>query len=262
MKWYEQPIFRNIEHIGIVLAILAVLFDTSWRFFVDRPIANEERIERAWETLSRKIPGNSGKMEAISFLREKGISLVGLDLSCGSMGGRWKQKNASCKSRTWLENANFSGTETNRTILNYGDFSGTNLKQANFSYADLWRASFDGSWLHEVDFTGADFRNSSLRSALLSKANFENARFYNTNISGAKFCRFSLKCAQNLDPNKFLLMWFWDDQPPILKSGPYALEASDSNVYVCNSNQRRTYLEDGRTGRPTECVSKRIAIFM
>lgn len=270
MHWFERPLFRQLEHAGILLAVLAVVFDVYWRFAVDRQIAQEERIERAWETVARSIPGESGKREAIDYLRRKNVSLMGIDLSCQAMEGGWASESNTCRRRTWLQGLTFSGSEDEKARLDYSNFSGTNLRDADFKFTNLLRVDFTSAWLMNAEFSNATIRMTNLSHANVSGAEFENASFDRVNISGTQFCSPSYDCATGMSPNTISTSWYWADSPPIfnyvdgygtelfrvefpeLTSSRGRIE-SWGYLFRCDVGQRESYRERGGSGKPQKC---------
>ncbi len=142
---------------GVLVAIVAFLVSVAafWGDYSDRI---EERTVRAWQLLTTRAPGNSGKGAALEYLnREDGLfcaaglfgaldrvcliqlktftPLVGIDLSPPDDGG-----SGAYLVGVNLTGANLSGAYLTVADLSGADLSGTNLTKADLSDADLSNA--------------------------------------------------------------------------------------------------------------------------
>lgn len=155
----SEPIdnWRIFEAFGILAAIIAIFL--TWSELraaesareLERSDYDEERLARAWSTLTRKASGNTAKGDALSLLLENHRSISGADLSCRTMGGGWDEKQLSCERPVVLTNVkvdflriqNASGLpicngQLNRQI----NFDGVVIRNAKSSCLEL--GSFNG----------------------------------------------------------------------------------------------------------------------
>ncbi len=142
MKNLKLYIWRVLEGIAIVITI----FITPAALYFQYQSLQEQKILGAWQLITTKASGNSGKIQALEFLNSKGVPLVGVDLS----------------------NAYLSGVNLKGAILLNADFTGANVDDANFT----------GAFLDDADFTGAYLWSVNLKGADCTGANFEGAFVY------------------------------------------------------------------------------------
>jgi|GEM_PF-5744302 len=142
MKNWKLYIWRVLEGIAIIAAIVGLVLQYQ--------SLQEQQILGAWQLITTKASGNSGKIQALEFLNSKGVPLVGVDLS---------------KAYLWSVNLN-----------------GANLRGANFTGAALIRANFEGAVLKNTKFKGAVLFQSHFEYAFFTKANFSH-----TDLEGAHF---------------------------------------------------------------------------
>lgn len=162
---------------------------------------------RAWEILTEKSPGNTGKREAITFLVSRGVELNSIDLSCKSMGGLSEDPTAypRCRNRTFLEGLDLSGIENVR--LEKANLSGADLRNASIPNANLGFVDFSEAWMGKVNFSNSklfaanferaeayesNFQNASLSSIEAERANFSSSDFTDGILSSANINRGSL----------------------------------------------------------------------
>jgi len=167
----SNRVFRTIELIAILIALLTLVAQLyisylqygEWQ--AEAVARHEERIARAWQIVTTRSPGNSGKVEALEFLARNKVPLTNIDLSCESHGGKWDSTRRLCVSgRVYLRGLDL-GQESigHRVDLSGSDFSG----------ADLTGSIFDGAKLDDSNFAGAILRDSSFKDAFLSRATFD-----------------------------------------------------------------------------------------
>jgi len=133
----------------------------------------------AWQTLGRKAPGNSGKIEAIQFLAKQGKALPEIDMSTETHGGQVYLRGLDVSEKTLgrkanLIRANFAGADLRRGLFD-ANFAGAFLFDANFAGAFLWDAIFIGADLQGADFKGAGLMNCNFIGADLQGADFKGA---------------------------------------------------------------------------------------
>lgn len=179
MKNWKLYIWRVLEGIAIVITI----FITPAALYFQYQSLQEQKILGAWQLITTKAKGNSGKIEALEFLNSKGVPLVGVDLSKAYLSGV-NLKGANILNADFtnadLNDANFEGAN-----LRGVNFIGADLFKANFTGADLWSVNFTGAYLRGVNFTEADLSNANFTGAFLAGANFTNAYLRGVNFDGA-----------------------------------------------------------------------------
>lgn len=114
-EWLKQislkilSFLRLFEPLAIIIAVFALLFqiyqlrEQSHEWQQEKMARQEERIARAWQLLTTRAPGNSGKVQALEFLAKNDVPLVNLDLSCSTNGGKWDTNNKSCSGGVYLD---------------------------------------------------------------------------------------------------------------------------------------------------------------
>ncbi len=187
-----EPWGISLAGIGLILAVL-----TFWYDYSDRV---EERTVRAWQVLTTKAPGNSGKREALEYLNSESslcflagckrrVPLTGIDLSVeeGQEGTYLVGANLVFAelaeadfSSAWFYDANLSGA-----MLNSADFSSTSLTRTNFSGAFLYSADFSEAQLTSANLSNTGLARADLSSALLIDANLSGAYIREANLRGA-----------------------------------------------------------------------------
>jgi len=176
---------KSKPKIFIEICVILITFGT---IYLQYESLQEQRIIGAWQIITTKAPGNSGKREAIEFLAKQGRSLQGIDMSMETNVGKvYLQKLNLGGLNVDLGNAHFGGA-----ILQMADFKGANLWRADFKGANLWRADFKGAILQMADFKGAilqeaDFEGANLWWAHFKGADLQEAHFEGADLLGADF---------------------------------------------------------------------------
>lgn len=193
--WLDRGSVRTVFSIGEILGILAILVGLAWYIVewsdrVEQRTVNlatlheieeareerkQEAIARAWNLLTTPASGNSGKIEAMSFLIAQKVSLVDIDLSCETMGGDWfedeeSEEHVGCVRGTYLLGANLSDGN-----LEGAKLAGATLDIADFTSSTLRLVDFRGASLLQADFTDADITGADFRGADYSGAKFDGA---------------------------------------------------------------------------------------
>lgn len=153
---------KEIEPWSILFAVLALGLALA-AFWIDYRDRVEERTVRAWQLLTTKSPGNSGKREALQYLNsEDGLLCFG--------SGCWVR----LKSRTPL-----TGLDLSETVHDDGPgpvfLEGVRLLNANLM----------GIRLTGAQLQGADLRSSNLRGAILNDADLSLADLRGATLAGA-----------------------------------------------------------------------------
>ena len=194
LNWFYRPFndsFRIIELIAILIAITA--------FFLDLGNRQEEREARAWQLLTTKASGNSGKAWSLEYLNREQhwplfpkwwplnkdrIPLEGIDLTPLGLA-RWENKPTDertfqendCQRRTYLRGVELSNAQLQFAVLVCCDLAGADLKKANLREADLRGADFGA--IARVRSFGAEaifrFQGANLEGAILHGADLRGA---------------------------------------------------------------------------------------
>ena len=183
----------KIEPWGILFAVLALILSLGqvWTDYEDRV---NQRVVRAWASVTTAAPGNSGKREALEYLNsEDGMlclerlwggcavtmklrtKLVGIDLSVG------KGQSGAFLESIILPNANLAGSNLSKARLSKADLSNADLKDVDFTDTDLSEAA-----LVEANLSGSNLIQADLIDADLTKADLSHAFVYNSDLSGTK----------------------------------------------------------------------------
>ena len=180
----ESPWTRLLAVGGIFIALVAFGFDYKERQ-LEREARKEERIARAWQLLTTKAPGNSGKKEALEILFSYDVPLVGLDLSCETMGGTWinttRRNQKKCVGSSYLSGLNFTAINSQKPIAYFSRERRDLLKDPNRIYVE--RGKVDNSAFSKSNFDGAEFVHSSMQSLMFISTSFIGADLSFSNFS-------------------------------------------------------------------------------
>ena len=203
LKWFCRPFsdsFRIVEFLAILIAFIVFFQETANR--------QEERQARAWQLVTTKAAGNSGKIWALQYLNRerrmpllpkwwpwnknrislRGVDLTPSDLSLGE--GKRLPKN-DCHQRTYLLRVQLRHADLESAILvcsdlHHADLRGAylvraDLREANLATADLRAVRMDPSYLDRyfdptIDQLRADLRKANLTGADLREANLTAAQ--------------------------------------------------------------------------------------
>lgn len=156
---------------ALVVALVALHVAYS-KYTEDRVKADEDRISKAWSTLTNMSGkgSNGGQINAIQILVNSDVKLDQVNLSNTYLGG------ANLKG-AFLRNANLSGANLSNANLQSANLSGANLKGTVLVHANLGGAMFDGA-----DLSGAILSFSKLDIAVVLARSMSGA-----DITGVKF---------------------------------------------------------------------------
>ena len=168
--WHVTRIFQSFGAFLLVLTLVSFAIDYQDR--KDERLARKEaRTVAAWQLLTARVSGNSGKKQALEFLHSQGHALIGIDFSPPAgvdVGAYLMNLNAK---NVYMPDANFS--YANLMNSNFSDaalfganFSNANLKGAEFQRANLMKTNFHGALLYSVNFQNADMSFVSLNGAI------------------------------------------------------------------------------------------------
>lgn len=179
-RYRDSDYWLWMEVFAIVTA-LVLFVPTAISLWIDLGDRQQQRIAQAWELVTNKAPGNSGKGPAMRYLIDQGVPLVGIDLSVATNGGRSYLHSADL-SGAILRDANLSGADLSKSDLSNVDLTNADLSQANMQGAILSNAIADGAKL-----IGADLRHSEIVNASFLKAQFQNSKLAFSDLSGTDF---------------------------------------------------------------------------
>ena len=206
-------VFRRIHHFvkelepwGILVGVAALLLSLL-AFWIDYRDRVEERTVRAWQLLTTKAPGNSGKREALEYLNKddglfcfgghcllalkKRKSLVGVDLSVPEKAGvvlwhvqlPYADLRFSDLSQGQVQDANLTNARLEDSRLFATQLDSANLNGANLSRAELIK----------TNLRSADLRSANLRSAELSGADLRGANLEGADLTGARLTSWPIR---------------------------------------------------------------------
>lgn len=172
-QWVEEY-FRVIELVAIVVAFFAFGLESCSR--------QEERRARAWQLLTTKASGNSGKVWALEYLNKRGlwvdlglkehISLRGIDLTPPRLAEYWRgEPNGERKFP--------KGGCSDRVDLHKVELRVAKMEEASLVCADLHHADLRGAQFRKTDFRGAYLEDAKLQGADLKEADLRKTEEIN-----------------------------------------------------------------------------------
>lgn len=196
---------KAIQTVAILITIVAFTIEMSDR--------REEHTARAWQLVTTKASGNSGKVEALQYLNSqspewllgwwpyarKRTSLEGIDLTPPALTAQWKDKEESersifwddCPDRTYLVAVKLPDALVSNAKLPCADLISADLRGAHLSGADLRGANLFGAnlrgafFLDEANLSGANLVATVLREAMFFGADLRGADLREADLSGA-----------------------------------------------------------------------------
>ena len=161
-----EPAFVVFTVIGVVIATVALWLDLSAR--------QEERISRAWQTVSYSAPGNTGKADALGFLASMGQDLRWMHLAPGSITN---DRIIDCSYRVFVPGLDLRGVQLDNANLSCSDLDSgdSDTRTARFDHASLHNTSWTRTKAERASFQSASLISADFRGARLGNANFENA---------------------------------------------------------------------------------------
>lgn len=211
-KSFKKRLKESWLVLGLEIIGLALFLPTAWVMWIDLEQRKEQRIATAWQLVTQKAPGNSGKKEALEYLNREELSymtkvarhvwpnfsipsdkhpipLTGIDLYIPAPGEEkvGVQLNGANLSGAKLYRANLSMAFLDEADLSMADLSWTNLIETKLSQSNLSEANLVGSKLY-----GADLSEASLFRANLDDADLSWAYLNDADLSGASFFRAQL----------------------------------------------------------------------
>ena len=220
-KW--RDFWRNAHNLvvkiqpwGILFAVFALILSIGqvWMDYEDRV---NQRVVRAWESVTTTAPGNSGKREALEYLnREDGLlcfewlwggcaltmkprtKLVGIDLSVS------EGRSGAFLEGIILPDADLSGSNLSKVNLSKADLSNADLKDVDFTDTDLSEAALveanlSGAYLIQADLIEADLTKADLSHTFVNTADLSRAKLTGTNLTWATFINVEGLSQEQLD---------------------------------------------------------------
>ena len=231
-----------------------------------RKEAEESRIVNAWQILSNRSPGNTGKKAALETLNNAKEDLQGIYLSCEAMGGIIIDSLGvkKCdKPPTFLVGVSLPNAKLRDADLREIDLRNANLSNADLREVDLHDADLRNANLHDADLSGAelshanlsdaDFSGANLSGADLGKADLDKANLSAANLSNVYFCspQLSVSCAEKLTQLQIDKAWAWADSLPVFKASKKNLGLKPPPL--CPVELRSEYEANGIPGKPDGC---------
>jgi len=181
--WGASRFIKAIEPLAILIALLAFTIEMSDR--------REERTARAWQLVTTKAPGNSGKIEALEYLSsqdpewllgwwpyaKKRTPLIQIDLAPPDISIEPEVDPKDPKERTCRSVIFLAGVQ----------LPNADLTEARLPCAYLFRAKLYRANLREANLRGANLREANLRGANLRGAIFVDADLGGANLSETQF---------------------------------------------------------------------------
>ncbi|WP_273994023.1 pentapeptide repeat-containing protein [Vibrio parahaemolyticus] len=158
-KLYITRLLGTLGNFALILTIILFIFETQ--------NMEHSRTVAAWQLLTTKASGNSGKIEALEYLNKEEHDLRGIDLSVPieyPMG-------------VYLRGAELPGVNFSRSNLTF-----VNLSEANLVDSYLYRVNLNNSSLSFANLTGSNLKKADLTCSTLTGANLKNANLYKTNL--------------------------------------------------------------------------------
>lgn len=195
---FRDRFYKKLARFELILGILAFPIVGFVGVNEIQSLA-EQRLVNAWQLVTIKAEGNSGKITALQFLNQDhycipwtnycllekeslmGINLVGEYLRGANLRG-------ANLTRANLSRADLSYAELPRANLTRANLINTNLTGVNLTGANLTEANLSGVNLFYADLSGANLSGANLTRANLIRANLNGVDltasfFMNTNLS-------------------------------------------------------------------------------
>ncbi|NWH07330.1 MAG: pentapeptide repeat-containing protein [Alphaproteobacteria bacterium] len=205
-----------------------------WVYLQDMSDRRAARDADAWQVLTTKAPGNSGKIQALEYLNSDTTLKIPnprrMQLMDGWMlplgpepaegdgdpppdwvvigdYGLWKTSTPLVgidlsgeqgKDGRWVKRTYLAGVNLMAANLRGANVSGALLMRANLRGAMLSTANFSGAIMVGADLSGANLSSADLSGAVLRRVDFEGADLLRANLSGAVIGETDLSTARNV----------------------------------------------------------------
>ncbi len=189
-KWHITRIFQSLSSFLLIITLIGFYFNYK-QIKNEQEDRNFTRTLGAWQLITTKAVGNSGKKDALEYLNRKGINLNGINLSvpenevgtylaninlenCMLIKANLKKANLD---RANLKKANLASSNLEKTYL-----SNANLEQSILAGANLYKAFLVGANLEYVRALGVNLKKADLLGASLKYSNFAKANFKDADL--------------------------------------------------------------------------------
>ncbi|GGZ65900.1 pentapeptide repeat-containing protein [Paraglaciecola chathamensis] len=174
-KWHITRIFAGLSSFLLLPTLLAIMVDI-YLVKEERAAREHARVVSAWQLVTTKASGNSGKREAMAYLNKQGHSLAGVDIS--------PPENASY---TYLYEVDLLAANLRGAVLSGVDLRGANLKGTDLSGAEFIRSKLSGADFTGANVNGANFSGSFMSGVELNNRHISEADFTRSDLSNARF---------------------------------------------------------------------------
>lgn len=185
-EWHVTRILQALTAIFLIPTVGFMAFDYAMKL--------EERKARAWQLITTKASGNSGKIWAIEHLNNLGESLDGIDLSPRN-GGNGEYLVGLQLESAYLANADLFKANLRRANLRETELRAAKLREVNLFNADLFKANLRMAELREANLRKVNLRKANLNWADLFKANLRKADLRNADLRMSDLFKANLKWA-------------------------------------------------------------------
>jgi hypothetical protein len=167
--WVRLNQSATILALCVALAALSIAYT---KYNEDKAKADEDRVTKAWDTLTRMAGkgSNGGQVAAIQILVANGVRLDRVNLK-----------------NTYLAGANLKGAFLTGANLSGANLSNANLQGADLSDADIKNAILVNSDLGNVTFDGANLDGAILAFSKVDIAVVLSKSMKKSDITGVKF---------------------------------------------------------------------------
>ena len=199
---------RLIAVLNRLLAPVAVL-GALYGFLIDLGDRREARDAEAWQVVTTKASGNSGKIQALEYLNKDNPLAVPNPRHWGIPLGPVARKGEAEPPAYWFvlfrdfgswrkKRTPLVGIDLSRPRNEKGEWTGesTYLENVQLQNAILERANLAGADLFGADLSGADLGGADLSHTNLVRARLVRAVLISANLSGANLLRANLAGAQ------------------------------------------------------------------
>lgn len=195
---------------GVEIFALITVFLTVYATFVDLGGRQEQRITQAWQLITTKAPGNSGKAQALGYLNSE------------DWRSRWIRGLESSFGESVVRSNVLYMLLDNGIIPRKKKISLTGIDVSSFGApAYLVGSKLQNSILREAVLLGADLERADLQSADLWMTNLKGASLYSANLSKAQALQ------TNFQDAEFSLVLY--DSRVVLQADLRGIQVTDAN---------------------------------
>ena len=199
-NWHTTRILQTLSSFLLIITLISFYLDYGNRQ-EEREARSHSRKISAWQTITSKVLGNSGKKEALEYLNSikepldeidlsskkdtRGVYLKSIDLSGASL----RKINLAWG---YLPEANLAGADLLGAHLVWANMSKTNLAEADLRNANLFKTDLRKANLSKAKILWADLTKANLQYADLNKSNLNGARMFSINLRDANLSEANL----------------------------------------------------------------------